>query len=41
MTFGLINAILTFQRAMQIDFDDLIGKNIQFFLDDLIVYSKT
>jgi hypothetical protein len=30
----------TFQRAMQIDFDDLIGKIIQVYLDDLTVYSK-
>jgi hypothetical protein len=40
MPFGLSNASATFQRAMQIYFDDLIGKIIQFYLDDLIVYSK-
>lgn len=41
MSFGLINADVTFQRAMQIAFDDLIGKIIQIYLDDLTVYSKT
>jgi hypothetical protein len=40
MTFGLSNVGATFQRAMQIDFDDLIGKIIQFYLDDLTIYSK-
>jgi hypothetical protein len=38
MPFGLSNAGATFQRAMQIDFYDLIGKIIQIYLDDLIVY---
>jgi hypothetical protein len=36
--FGLSNASATFQRAMQIAFDDLIGKIIHIYLDDLIVY---
>jgi hypothetical protein len=40
MPFGLSNAGATFQRAMQIDFDDLIGKIIQIYLDDLTVYSR-
>jgi hypothetical protein len=40
MPFGLSNASVTFQRAMQISFDDLIGKIIQIYLDDLTVYSK-
>jgi hypothetical protein len=40
MSFGLSNAGATFQRAMQIDFDDLIGKIIQIYLDDLTMYSK-
>jgi len=40
MPFGLSNAGSTFQRAMQIDFDDLIGKIIQVYIDDLTVYSK-
>jgi hypothetical protein len=38
--FGLSNVGATFQRSMQIDFDDMIGKIIQVYLDDLIVYSK-
>jgi putative transposase len=40
MPFILSNAGATFQRSMQIDFDDLIRKIIQIYLDDLIVYSK-
>jgi hypothetical protein len=40
MPFGLSNVGATFQRAMQIDFDDIIGKIIQFYIDDLTVYSK-
>jgi hypothetical protein len=40
MPFGLSNAGATFQRAMQIAFDDLIGKIIHIYLDDLTVYSK-
>jgi hypothetical protein len=40
MPFGLSNVGATFQRAMQIYFDDLIGKIIQIYLDDLTVYSK-
>jgi hypothetical protein len=40
MPFGLSNAGSTFQRDMQIMFDDLIGKIIQIYLDDLTVYSK-
>jgi hypothetical protein len=41
MHFGLSNAGATFQRAMKIDFDDMIDKSIQIYLDDLTVYSKT
>jgi hypothetical protein len=41
MPFGIINESTTFQRATQINFDDLIGKIIQICIDDLIVYSKT
>jgi hypothetical protein len=40
MPFGLSNAGATFQRSMQIDFYDLIGKIIQVYLDDLTVYLK-
>jgi hypothetical protein len=41
MTFGLSNVGVTFQRAMQIASNDLIGKIIHIYLDDLTVYSKT
>jgi hypothetical protein len=41
MPFGLSNAGGTFQRDMKIYFDNLIGKIIQIYLDDLIIYSKT
>ena len=40
MHFGLSNAGATFQRAMQIAFDDLIDKIIHIYIDDLTVYSK-
>jgi hypothetical protein len=40
MPFGLSNAGVTFQRAMQIAFDGLTNKIIQIYLDDLTVYSK-
>jgi hypothetical protein len=40
MPFGLSNAGATFQRAMHIDFDNLIDKIIQICLDDLTIYSK-
>jgi len=40
MPFGLSNVGATFQRAMQITFDDLIGKIIQIYLDSLMIYSK-
>jgi hypothetical protein len=40
MPFGYSNAGATFQRDMKINFDDLISKIIQVYLDDLTVYSK-
>jgi hypothetical protein len=40
MPFGLSNVGATFQRAMQIDFDDLIEKINHIYLDDVTVYSK-
>jgi hypothetical protein len=40
MHFVLINAGSTFQRGMQIVFDDLIDKIIQIYLNDLTVYSR-
>jgi hypothetical protein len=38
--FGLSNAGVTFQRDMQIDFDDMIDNIIHIYLDDLNLYSK-
>ena len=40
MPFGLLNAGATFQRAMDYAFNDLIGKIIEIYQDDLIVFSK-
>jgi hypothetical protein len=40
MPFGLSNAGATFQRVVQISFDDLISKIIHVYLDDLTIYSK-
>ena len=40
MPFGLINAWVTFQRAMNSSFKDLIDRIIVIYLDDLTVYSK-
>ena len=38
--FVLSDVSTTFKRPMQITFDDLIGKIIHIYLDDLIVYFK-
>ena len=38
--FGLLNVGSTFQRAMDQAFDDLIGKIIAIYQDDLTVFSK-
>jgi hypothetical protein len=40
MSFGLINAGATFQRAMDYAFRDLMGKIIEIYQDDLTVFSK-
>ena len=40
MPFGLLNAGSNFQRAMDQAFDDLIGKIITIYQDDLTVFSK-
>jgi hypothetical protein len=40
MPFGLINAGATFQHAMHLSFDDLIGIIIHIYLDDLTIHSK-
>lgn len=40
MPFGLINSTPTFHTSMQLDFDNLIRKIIQIYLNDLNLYSK-
>ena len=40
MSFGLINAGATFQRAMDIAFKGLVNKSVVIYLDDIIVYSQ-
>jgi hypothetical protein len=40
MPFGLINAMETFQRAMDIEFQGLINKCVVVYLDDVTMYSK-
>ncbi|XP_057863203.1 uncharacterized protein LOC131071404 [Cryptomeria japonica] len=40
MPFGLINAGATFQRAMDIAFQDLIGKCIIIYMDDITIFSR-
>ncbi|KAK4406566.1 Transposon Tf2-12 polyprotein [Sesamum angolense] len=40
MPFGLKNADATYQRAMQKIFDDIFHKNVECYVDDLVVKSK-
>ena len=40
MPFGLLNTSATFQRAMDYAFNELIGKIIEIYQDDLTVFSK-
>src|ERR1700731_3762635 len=40
MPFGLKNAGTTYQRGMQMAFHDQIGRNIEAYVDDLVVKSK-
>ncbi|KAK4404358.1 Transposon Tf2-12 polyprotein [Sesamum angolense] len=40
MPFGLKNAGATYQRAMQKIFDDMLHKNVECYVDDLVVKSK-
>jgi hypothetical protein len=40
MSFGLLNAGATFQRAMDFSFKELMGKIIEIYQDDLTVFSK-
>ncbi|CAN6560039.1 unnamed protein product [Malus baccata var. baccata] len=41
MPFGLKNAGTTYQRAMNAIFHDLIGHNMEVYIDDIVVKSKT
>ncbi|KAL0427682.1 UNVERIFIED_CONTAM: hypothetical protein Slati_2943000 [Sesamum latifolium] len=40
MPFGLKNAGATYQRAIQRIFDDMLHKNVECYVDDLVVKSK-
>ncbi|KAL0381096.1 UNVERIFIED_CONTAM: hypothetical protein Sangu_0173900 [Sesamum angustifolium] len=40
MSFGLKNAGATYERTMQKIFDDKLNKNIECYVDDLVVKSK-
>ena len=40
MPFGLKNTSATYQRAMQKIFDDMLHKNVECYVDDLVVKSK-
>ncbi|KAL0296832.1 UNVERIFIED_CONTAM: Transposon Tf2-12 polyprotein [Sesamum radiatum] len=40
MPFGLKNAGATYQKAMQKIFDDMLHKNVECYVDDLVVKSK-
>lgn len=41
MPFGMMNAGVTFQREMYIDFSKERDKFIVIYLDDIIVYSES
>ena len=40
MSFGLKNASAIYQRAMQKIFDDMLHKNVECYVDDLVVKSR-
>jgi hypothetical protein len=40
MPLFLMNAVATFQREMDIDFNGLIGQSVVVYLDDVTIYSK-
>ena len=40
MPFGLKNAGFTYQRMMTRMFESLLGKNIEIYIDDMVVKSK-
>ncbi|CAL2265920.1 unnamed protein product [Prunus armeniaca] len=41
MPFGLKNAGATYQQAMMVVFHDMMGKEVEDYVDDLVVKSKT
>jgi hypothetical protein len=41
MPFGPTNAPATFQRAMNEVFEDMIGKGLYVYIDDITLYSST
>jgi hypothetical protein len=41
MTFGLKNANVTYQRAMNLIFHDLLGSILEIYIDDVIVKSDS
>ena len=40
MHFGLKNINVTYQRAMQNIFDDMLQKNVECYVNDLVLKSK-
>ena len=40
MLFGLKNVCVTYQRAMQRIFDDMLHKNIEYYVENLVIKSK-
>ena len=41
MSFGLKNAGATYQRAIQMCLDQQIGRNVEAYIDDVVVKSRT
>ena len=41
MSFGLKNAESTYQRMMMRMFESLLGKNIEIYIDDMVVKSQS
>ena len=41
MSFGLNNAGATYQQAIQMCLDQRIGRNVEAYIDDVVIKSKT